>query len=903
MAAAISPTVVGTSTPYTITGSKGALADLSLDLGSTNPMSFTVTYPTGVAAVIDVVGPSTTVHHVSTQPNGTTIVDGNRQILISKASAAGTDTLSCQITATAGAAVDVWKVRMSAPAATNWTFQQGDNDPIVKTITRLMCDPASGFTLSSADPPAPPSMPPLTVREKQTITMTGPPPIGAGTVVGTPSPTVYCRWRVTGGPPMPDFPDCAVVGGAPVKTVVMPGIYADTPFTLIQEVWFDAVCPAPTDPPPGFLNSSTSQPVTINTAPQRIMLLLDRSGSMTIDNRWNNAVAGARLMIDLIAAIRGPAGNPGDRVGVRIFEDPNCSWGVQAPLPVNGNIGLSTPAAADAVTVGPPPHDFGPPGSCTPIGDGLLKTMDDLLALGVGDSPHFTIILLTDGYENSGATKVDPTISAAVQTFDTAKTMMGRSDVASRLTLYAIGLGTWVQDATLNRLPWPTYPFPMPPVLKYRNVLNVNELANAIGQMASFAMEARAFAPLAGGPTPVDPAPPGAPGTMRYFGTEAGVRILAVAVLWADDPGNVLKLASRPQGSAGGYTLAVAAVFKKSPTHGFVSIDLGAASAATDWRIEYDKGGIIQTISDAQLLLYKDLETVADARFDKLEYRTGQQMHVEVRARTGSDTVSGLEVIVELARPGESLGTYLVTQGTGWQPGQQGAGDPLPDKASMLDYALKRRDRRSLDVVTPPGFFVDGSNQLWEDTRPQAAGNYVNTYAKVDVEGTYTFRFYVHGTLADGSDFTQVMTHSVWVGIHADPGNSPLTTTSVGANQLQVSITPRDAAGQYLGPFWPTSIDFQTTSGHWVGPVVDHYNGAYSRVLELEPGVAPTVTPVVDGVPLMPTIVTTGWLGWLIAWLQRLCKKIIRWLLFLFGRKVSPKAGAADRAASRGDRR
>lgn len=881
MAASISPTSAGSTNPYTITASKGVIADLSLDFGTTNPSSLIVTYPTGTTATIVVTGPSATPHDVSAVADGTTITDGNREILVSKASAAGTDTVECDITATAGLAVDTWEVRISAPAAANWTFQQADGG-----VTRLMCDPATGITLSSPDPPTPTVGPPAAVREKQTIVMTGPNPITAATVVGSPSPTVYCRWRVESAPPMVDFPDCGSVVGPPTKSVIMPGVYADTTFTLVQEVWFDAVCPAPTDPPPGFLNSTTSEDVTIKSVPQRVMFVLDRSGSMWGD-RWDNAVTGTQILVDLIAAVRAPTGSATDKIGVRVFEDPNCGWGAQAPLPVNGNMSLSDPSAAATLTDGPPPHDFGSPGTCTPIGDGLLKAMDDLLALGVGDEPHFTLILLTDGYENSGATKVDPNITNQVSmTFDTAKTMNGRSDIASRMTLYAIGLGTWVQDSTLNQLPWPTGPTP-----QYLNVTDVSQLADAIGQMASFGMAARPMGAISGGPTPNDPSPPGVSGTMRYFATETGVRILAVIVLWPDD-GNPkkLKLAHRDQGgSSYTYVTPTAKIF---PTHGFISIDLTTLSAAAkDWRVEWYAGsgsGVIQTLDDAHLLIYKDLETLADARFDKLAYRTGDEMHVEVRARTGAEVVSGVEVVVELARPGQSLGTYLVTHGTGWQPGQPQGPDPLPDKASMLQYAQRRAEKSNLTILTPSGFFVDGTNQLWEDTDPAGAGNYRNVYANVDVEGTYTFRFYVHGTLADGSDFTQVMTHSVWCGILPDAGSSPLATATLGTNQLQVSVTPRDAGGQYLGPFRTSWIDFQTTSGTWAGPVVDHYDGSYSRVLTLEAGIAPTITPVVDGVPLQGTIVATGWLGKLIAWLQRLCKKIIRLLLALFGKKVKP---------------
>ena len=79
-----------------------------------------------------------------------------------------------------------------------------------------------------------------------------------------------------------------------------------------------------------------------------------------------------------------------------------------------------------------------------------------------------------------------------------------------------------------------------------------------------------------------------------------------------------------------------------------------------------------------------------------------------------------------------------------------------------------------------------------------------------------------------------------------------------------------------------------TTSGTWVGDVVDNYDGSYTRILQIEPGTAPTVTPVVDGVPLPPVIVTTGIIGSFVGWLQRLCKKIVRFVLRLFHRKLKP---------------
>jgi hypothetical protein len=896
MPAAISPTTVGVSTPYTITGSRAVIADLSLDLTSVTPPEFTVDYPTGTAGVQIVLAnrppnPLVVNEDLTAMPSGGSVTHGNRTIEVDKASGGGTETLTCRIIAVSGATTnDAWTVRIQAtapPAAPGWHFQQADNDaaPPGPTIPRLMCDPTSGFTPSG------------NVREKQGVTFTGVAPEGPATRVGGPPPAVSARWSFTGPLAIPAFPSCGPVAGLPSFAATMPGVYGDTQITVTEEVWFDSACPTP-----GFLRSSATNSFTIQPRPQRLMLVLDRSGSMALESRWDNAVKGARLLVHLIAALR-PGVNVGDQVGILEFDDPVCNWHATVdPAHVGDKVPLGPLAAADALVSGKPSLDFGAPGACTPIGDALVKSMDELGALGFLDDPHFTIILLTDGIENSGTSKVDPATSSpgTVTLFNDYRT--AHPNVNNRLSLFAIGLGTYVQDHVLNALPLPPgLPATTNPPI-YRNVTKVPELVDAIGQMVSFSLEARQALTLGWHPSPdnspIKPGPPddaaddpdpdaGAHPGAVYFKLESNVRMVAVAVLWPDNPTDTpadeLVLARRDLSAPPGSSFTtVATLLKKSPTHGFVSVDLGVAAPATMWRIAHLRGGVAQTIGRDDILVFKDLFAKADIFFDRTAYGTGESMVISARVRAGDQPVSGAKIGVELAEPGESLGSFLVQGSKGYEPPRQRGGDPLSPKALMLDTILRNRQLGGLPLLEPTGIFVDGTSELHEVAdHPDGPGNYENTFGPLTKEGTYTFRFHVEGTLPDGSPYDEVMTISKWSGVKVDPFGSTFVlnlgvTAPAGMQALQAVVTPRDRGGQYLGPFWPNVIEFHSDVGSFQGEVESRFDGSYAQTLVYPKGTTPVVGVSVQGTPFPPVVGAKGCLGLLLRPLLWLIRLLIR---------------------------
>jgi hypothetical protein len=218
--------------------------------------------------------------------------------------------------------------------------------------------------------------------------------------------------------------------------------------------------------------------------------------------------------------------------------------------------------------------------------------------------------------------------------------------------------------------------------------------------------------------------------------------------------------------------------------------------------------------------------------------------------------------------------------------------DPHAPKAWVLSAILGQRGWAELPVWVPPAIFVDGTNELHEDSEhPDGPGNYTNVFAQTSREGSYTFRFTIEATLPGGDPYRQVLTLSKWVGVRADPFDSIVDLVLFGSvdgkQRAQVTVTPKDRGGQLLGPFREDAVVFQTTVGSFVSPddgraplpgysKVDNLDGSYTKILVYPKGEVPIVTVEVDGVALAPTVVSGGCLGWLLGPLLRFVAWIVR---------------------------
>ena len=248
---------------------------------------------TGVDIVLSG-GPGSITQDLDAIPSGNSVTFGNRTISVQKASAGGTETLTCQVTGTGGLAIDTWRVRMSAtsaPAAPGWRFQQAENDPSALTITRLMCDPAAGS--ASADDAA--GQRPGEDGDH----IHGSRPRAGRAVVGSPQPDVYANWdftrrqhrdqrlsfllaRARSAVVQPDLARCLRGHGHPGDRAGL--VRRALPGSRIPEQQLDADPDDPAAPPAGHAGA---RPL----------------GEHALGRPVDDAVAAARVLVHLIVAL------------------------------------------------------------------------------------------------------------------------------------------------------------------------------------------------------------------------------------------------------------------------------------------------------------------------------------------------------------------------------------------------------------------------------------------------------------------------------------------------------------------------------------------------------------------------------------------------------------------------
>lgn len=670
----------------------------------------------------------------------------------------------------------------------------------------------------------------------------------------------------------------------------------------------------------GEFSNSIAASVAVTPRTRRTILVLDRSGSMS-GARWTNAVRAAHIWMDIVAGIRRGV-NASDRIGILVFDDLQSGFRVGSP---SDRIKVVAPAVgALAALPDPPPATLTlePPGRMTPIGDGLRVGLDELLeGLDPATAPSvfYSLVLLTDGYENSGTIRVDPDTppKGVGQLFDTIKRQGARAafnfgddptlTTPKNIRVYPIGVGPGsVQEDVLDDLAYGDVP--QPPGF-YRLTTSIEDLAAGFAQIGAHDYGGAALVSNSG-PDPVF-GPDAGVTDATYVSVNAGEHKLVVVML-KKTAAEVMEITKRAVGGSFEAVPVGALTTWVRDAHVTAVIDLsvgGLATAASEWRVR--RTGGVDPLTPTQVIAVRDLSLLTDIAFDRTRYRSGQPMTIMTRIRSNGRPVTGATVRVELAMPGESLGTTLA-QGSKLLPsggagfltavpvvsttvsthgGAAGGGttgtvaDPLHPKPAMLQAILKARQMSEFPIESPPAVFPDGTDRLHDDGAHADGGagdgDYANTFTRTTREGTYTFRFTITGSLPDGSPFADTLTMSRWVGLEIDPLECIIDMRPVGiANRalraVDVFVTPISRAGEYLGPFRGSAIVYRTSAGAFVGDLVTHPDGRYSQRLEYAAGSAPIVTITIDGKRLPPAAVAPGCLAMPINLVREIIRRIVK---------------------------
>ena len=880
-------TSLGGAGGYQITGSKRVHVDVILDLsgGQGAEAEFTVSFPIAAAptiTLVSVTGGGTQPITFAAAPPDPSPAFATRTVAVTHADAAGTRTFTLTIGDPGSSPVDRWTLALvfAAPAASvtaepslHVTALTVEADPI------LDCPPL-----------------PATVSAGQAISLVGrarrntaPLPTAASYT----SPAPVLTWTQTAGATTivtagaltamnvgsPSAPGVGVTA-----TTAAPGVAGALTYQFTAAF--------------GDFTDTFTGTVQVQAVNHRWMVALDRSKTMT-GTKWTSATTAANLWVDVVSAFRLP-NNAQDSIGVLTFDDSSTAGfrgsGVDPAVQVRwpgaamGALRSVTDASMDGLTVGGAPA-LGGPANQTPLGDGLVTSIDAMVAATTTAADLYDLAVFSDGVENSGSVKVDPasgiSTAAAAHDFDAEKNTGARSALvfgtgaSANTKVYPIGP---ISPAPVNPAPLAVLgsyglgSFPMPAGV--RDVLPTAFGSALLPRLGAANVVILPDDTLLNAPDPVSTA-----NKQVYFKVPAGDDKLAIAVLCDNVARDkTLHLLWRTQQDSGGFDPVLpAAALTRVARDGylFAVVDLTQVTAvATEWRLSVTKAGTPSTTEDIakeNVFAGRDLNVRSEITFDRDSYYNDEPMVVRGSVFADRGPVKDVKISVEVEGPAISDGELLAANARVAEP-------PLPaDAPDSRDAALTRvlasRKQATLPTVSYKSVFIDGTNELQPDRA--AAGHYGNVFAKGWREGRYDFRFTIAGKTAEGGSFVDAYRTSRMVKIRADDASSPVTVSGFdarapkGLRAARVTVTPTDAMGQRLGPYRSSDVVFTTSSGTFVGDVESAYDGSYSQSLLFAATHRPVVTVQVQGRSFTPVVAAPG----LIGFITMLVRRAFAWLV------------------------
>ena len=577
--------------------------------------------------------------------------------------------------------------------------------------------------------------------------------------------------------------------------------------------------------------------------PFDLMLVLDKSGSMA--DLPPGAVSGATKAEILKSAIntfvsewremdqQTPDGAEWshDRIG-NVFFDSNA---VAQPLPgadppanifVQRGAGIPGPWAAVTNSV-----SSLTPGGSTSIGGGINEAMKQWKL----DPAHdLSILLVTDGMQNAA-----PLISPTGSGFLGLTPVSGLPQELRKrfIPIQTIGFGTpaAVDEDLLRNISVETSGVSYISVnaATLFNDLGWQLIALLKGNTASMALSQIATMTGTG------------PGAMQPVIVDRSAQRLVFTVQWAPPAREVLDIeVFRPNGTA-----AIPDSKEKTPQSSIKMFNVKASDVGT-WTVRVVRGINKGTDPVPYVLRAMIRERHLDYLLSTTPGRPGTGDTIMVRAVVDWDgkPLTGLPagaIRVRVQRPSASIGTILhdarstdKSNGTTTTP----TGDKLTPYDRKLAAAINRAELKRL---LPEDFATI-------ELKEQGRGVYSGTFDQTTVAGTYGFEAVLDWDDARTAHTRRIERIETLVHVKPDPDRTDVKTTRVDARTVTIAVTPRDKAGNFLGPGYAALVQARLSGdGRLTGPVDRDQTGTYVfTAAALPANKAPDVTITVDGVAI-----------------------------------------------------
>lgn len=218
-------------------------------------------------------------------------------------------------------------------------------------------------------------------------------------------------------------------------------------------------------------------------------------------------------------------------------------------------------------------------------------------------------------------------------------------------------------------------------------------------------------------------------------------------------------------------------------------------------------------------------------------WQTGDIVTVKASLRKGSVPIVGASsVYAEVLKPKQGLGNWFAADKAFNQKAMGALKSQQVKQADRLgDRTLKARYLESQGLAFP-GNMTSEKLPLFDDGShgdvTENDGVYTNTYTDTREQGSYAFRIRASGSLADGAGFQREALVKRVVKSHFSASKSDVDFALDENQALTLTITPKDALGNYIGPGYKGKFSFVTEQFDTQEGMIDHLDGRYSQVFE-----------------------------------------------------------------------
>jgi hypothetical protein len=281
-------------------------------------------------------------------------------------------------------------------------------------------------------------------------------------------------------------------------------------------------------------------------------------------------------------------------------------------------------------------------------------------------------------------------------------------------------------------------------------------------------------------------------------------------------------------------------------------LNLTGKVGTNPWRLEIDATKLSDTPQEYyqySVLMSSALKMKVNA--EAATNSTGDTITVTAQLSIDNKAVTGLnDVFVSVNRPEEGPGNWFAVNKV--SPEELDKIPAIVGKEVLSPISRKFRFLRDIRKIPLPGRTEPASLPLYDDgTHGDVTANdgtYTNQYSDTVKEGTYGFRFRATGKSSSIASFQREFHIDKYLGVRVSGEGlsvdiSQLADNIAGLSRLKVTATPKDKLGNYLGPRYAKSIQFDTPFGRLVGDVQDNLDGSYTQIIEI-PASTQEVMPV-----------------------------------------------------------